>query len=153
MERKEITKEFTKEQAINLHRSMWLWIAKQIARYKNPMEIGDLKQSYIRCQTDFTLVSCDCFACDYAYQEKEEKYGYESYHCRCEFCPLEWGTCGDEDGNYMCEENVINNKQGLGLYAKCKDVWNKSFIIGSKKDLYKRQVKLAYKIAMLPEKE
>lgn len=142
----------TKEQAIKLHRDMWLWIAKQIARNKKPMEIGDLKQSYIRCYTDFTLVAYDCFACDYAYQEKEEEYGYENYHCRCEFCPLEWGTCGDEEGNYMCMENMIDYEQSYGLYAKCKDIWN-SFGIGSEKGLYKRQVKLAYKIAMLPEKE
>lgn len=69
MERKEITK----EQAVRLHRDMWLWIAKKIARYKKPMEIGGLKQIYIRCYTDFDSVVFGCFACEYAKQKVEEE--------------------------------------------------------------------------------
>lgn len=143
----------TKEQSTKLHRDMWLWIAKQIARYKKPMEIGDLKELYIYNYTDFKSVSCDCFACEYACQKVEEelKKGYD--FDKCKFCPLEWGTSGDEEGRYMCEDNTIDYEQSYGLYAKCKDIWKKSFGIGSEKDLYKRQVKLAYKIATLPEKE
>lgn len=149
MERKELTK----EQAVRLHRDMWLWIAKKIARYKKPMEIGGLKQIYIRCYTDFDSVVFGCFACEYAKQKVEEelKKGHEFFRCR--FCPFNWGTSGDEDGNFMCDENITDNESGYGLYAKCKGIWYESLRIGSEKDLYKRQVKLAYKIATLPEKE
>lgn len=149
MERKELTK----ERAIELHRSMWMWIAREIARNKKPMEICNLKIMYIDCYTDFDFVTFVCFACEYADQKLEYEIKKEHECSRCKFCPLEWGTSGNENGNLMCEDNRTYDGQGYGLYAKCRDVLNESFGIGNKKDLYKRQAKLAYKIAMLPEKK
>ena len=161
MERKEITKELTKEQAIKLHRIMWLWIAKEIARNKKPMVIGRLKETYISRHTEFESVICDCFACEYGYKKSTEEYVYggcceNSYHCKCEFCPLEWRSSGDVKGHYMCEENKSDSKDRYGLYASCKRVYRTySYFEISKKSLslWKKQAKLAYKIATLPEKE
>lgn len=161
MERKEITKEFTKEQAINLHRSMWLWIAKEIEKVGEPLEILQLKDSFIcqyiiRCKRDrepYVIPRTDCFACEYACERTIELHPNDySEHCKCEYCPLEWFSSGDEEGNYMCLENgdKIN-----GLYEQCRAIYftSRGKSRNVKKKPTKMQVKIAYKIAMLPEKE
>lgn len=70
----ENNEEFTKEQAIKLHRDMWKWITKQIARNKEPLYIDELKEKYIANHTEFESVNYDCFACEYAKQEQQKVF-------------------------------------------------------------------------------
>ena len=155
----ENNEEFTKEQAIKLHRDMWKWITKQIARNKEPLYIDELKEKYIANHTEFESVNYDCFACEYAKQEQQKVFKKWHGFNRCKFCPLEWGTAGDEDGYYMClYNNKIGFNESLGLYNVCKSIYFKYLMELSNCDkkvlgLWKKQAKLAYKIAMLPAKE
>lgn len=139
----------TKERALELHRSMWLWISREIAKSKSILIISMLKEEYIEKYCDNKDINYDCFACEYAIQKAEEKYRNECCprYYRCEFCPLEWGATGDEEGRYMCECNNNDSDDETGLYTQCKNMR------GSNKDSWKKQAKLAYKIAMLPVRD
>ena len=154
-------KKFTKKQAIKLHRDMWKWIANEISKAGEPLEILDLKYSFvhqyiIRCMEygkPYVRPRVDCFACEYAYNRTIELHPNDySEHCKCEYCPFEWFSSGDEEGNYMCIENRDNIN---GLYEQCRVIYctsrGKSRKV--KKKLTKKQVELAYKIAMLPERQ
>lgn len=105
------------------------------------------KEEYIEKYCNNAPIDHYCFACEYAYRKAKEKYDDKYYIAalRCEFCPLNWGTSGDEEGCYMCECNDFDYESGL--YAQCRNMR------GSSKDSWKKQAKLAYKIAMLPESE
>lgn len=139
----------TKERALGLHRNMWLWISREIAKSKSMLIIDMLKEEYIEKYCDNKYINHNCFACEFAYRKAAEKYGNDYYTeiLRSEFCPLEWGATGDEEGRYMCECNNNDFDDETGLFAQCKNM------MGSNKDSWKKQAKLAYKIAMLPEKK
>lgn len=140
-----------KERALELHRDMWLWISREIAKNRHTQDIDDLKVKYIERYCSGKNISYNCFACEYAYRKAKEKYGniYRALHYRCEFCPLEWNATGDEEGRCMCECNNNDFDDETGLYARCRNIG----INDSNKNSWKKQAKLAYKIAMLPEKE
>lgn len=108
----------TKKEAISWHRRMWLWIAKEIARNKEIMDILDLKYKFCLVLNNQNLTNY-CYCCDYAKQEWID----------CRLCPLIWG----EDENLKCEQ-----AEYAAIYH-CTS--------------WKRQAKLAYRIAMLPERE
>ena len=97
--------ELTKKQAIEEHRKMWNWIAKQIKtqpleeRFSTPCYnwvnlISDLKRYYLY---DFKEVENNCFCCEYAFNTS----GYDQR--MCDFCPLVWSGigCCDASGEYL----------------------------------------------------
>lgn len=149
------TSNITKEQLIDLHREMWKWIANEISKARDKLNIINLKEEFIdeyssKCKREgkpCVYPVSECFACEYACDRTIELHPNDySEHCKCEYCPFEWFSSGDEEGHYMCECNN-NFDDKTGLYAQCKNMR------GSNKYSWKKQAKLAYKIAMLPARE
>lgn len=166
----------TKERALELHREKWLWIAKEIVRWKKPLDIDDLEKMFVEryvkeCienNIEYVKPKHNCSACEYAEQKMEEELKKGHGYFMCKFCPLNWGTSGDEEGRYMCELNDVVEfynpiYEGTGLRSVCRRCRAEyvRYLLGSsikewkikRKQLYKKQAKIAYKIAMLPESE
>lgn len=126
----------TKQKALELHRDMWLWISKEIAREKTVQNVCWLKTEYLLLQ-GYNNVLHDCFCCDYAYEKytndlSEGRDELEIY--KCYYCPVRWKNeeCFDEGSEYQSICMISRNGGRNG---------------------WKKQAKLAYKIAMLPERE
>lgn len=128
-----MSKQLTKQKAIEEHRKMWNWIAEQ---YENgSMESAyDLKERYCRTHGYYHMEH-ECFCCEYDKQvgTKEDDY--------CKYCPLIWGT-EKETTSYYCE------CYNTGLWSR---IWEgtvyKTMNIGRDE-----AVKLAKQIANLPER-
>lgn len=117
----------TKQEAIQWHRKMWIWIAKEIARNKQVLDIVTLKKVFI-LNNGLCKIKSDCFCCDYVYHNNKEQWYEDEFYCD-EYCPIVWneGYCCASRSEYHLIICVCNN--------------------------WKKQAKLAYKIAMLPERE
>lgn len=101
----------TKEQALQLHKEMWLAMAEDPSVVKGGFE-KDIAHFYITSESMARSVFKrrymeerglevlnNCFLCEYALQQSEFEDNY------CKHCPANW--CGTEplclNPNYMCE--------------------------------------------------
>lgn len=114
---------------IEEHRNLWVFITKEIARRKKPIRNFIFIRDYLEskgCEIEGPADGT-CFCCQ----------GEDALDTgMCEHCLLVWGgnphcTCIDEGGEY-----------GKFLDA-----------IGTEHNTWKKQVKLAYKIATLPVRD
>lgn len=121
----------TREQAIELHRDMWNWMADQIICAKEPRHIYFLKKEYVD-KHNFCNVCNNCFLCEYA---GREGIANECIGDFCEYCPIEWG----EENNHRCADN------SLGLYAQAAHY-------NYYRDEYMKQAEQCRQIANLPER-
>lgn len=129
----------TKHEALQWHKKMWVWIAREIASHKKVMDIAELKDKFIDNELgDDAIVRNSCFCCQYAIKRI---FGGE-FEDFCDYCPIDWGC---KTNAFMCEDKN-EESDGLGLWWRC---W---LCYKNKRD-WKKQSKLAYKIAMLPERE
>lgn len=112
-------KNLTKEQALQLHKEMWLEMAK--CKDVTVSGINDLrnyhllkveqnnrywfKSNYMN-KNNLDILN-HCFLCEYAYQEMERNDWIDDY---CKFCPVNW--CGTEqkclNPSYICECGECN---------------------------------------------
>lgn len=131
----------TREQAIAEHRKMWLWISRQImkdyTKYGKVETIYQYKVDYSNMYCEGEIIRSKCFCCEYVAQ----------IDGMCMFnCPLWWNdkntirTCCEEEGYYEILNNIVKD-EGYSLFHSI-----------SEHDA-KRAARMAYKIAMLDEKE
>lgn len=114
----------TKQEALAWHRKMWIWIAKEIARCKHAVYIIDLKRRFC-LENNIRGLKGMCFCCEYVHQINN----YVSHEACLNLCPVVW----QESTSKVCEFAEY------GSVFECDD--------------WKKQAKLAYKIAMLPERK
>lgn len=134
----------TKHEALQWHKKMWIWIAREIASHKKVMDIGELKDEFINNELgNYAIVRSSCFCCQYAIKIKRISRG-DGFKTFCDYCPIDWGC---KTNAFMCEDKNKGG-DGLGLWWRCRlCYYNKN------KGGWKKQSKLAYKIAMLPERK
>lgn len=119
----------TKQEAIEEHRKMWLWITTETIRLKRKVN----KLEYLRhFNYDWHSIKCFCFCCEY---DRQMDNG-ENYHC--EFCPIDWNS---NMNIYMCL-GKYKEYDSLSLYGE--------WITTSD---YKKAALIAYKISNLPERK
>lgn len=133
----------TREQAIAEHRKMWLWISRQIM--KDYEKHGTVKKpywykcDYLNCNFPDETTKSKCFCCEYTKSLDE---------IRCEeICPLYWND----------RNTILTCCESLGYYDVIIDIIKESFIGEGYAFITleeaKRASRMAYKIAMLDEKE
>ena len=163
---------FNKRKAVLEHRKMWKWIAHAIAVDKENMydDILDYKKDYLETMIllneDFkneavtevekeyydknisyyrqTIVDADCFCCRFMYQYVYHAPQFEiisdKSHKECKYiCPVVWEritVSGTKETDAYC---------GSSYYGRIDNKANSS-------KEWKKCCKLAYKIAMLPER-
>ena len=148
------------EYYLNMHKLMWLDIAKHIAQNHATIDIYHYKISW--CSRRNLAPYNKCFACQFAIQLKwvENIKDDEMYFSNmCTYCPLRWPGSGDENYQFFCEYNYnFDNHGNLGLWMlayRQHDLELDAMI--KRKPLtdkfWKKQCKLCYKIAMLPVDE
>lgn len=133
----------TREQAIEEHRKMWIWIAKNCIELINKdYDIRSIKRIYIEEHTPYNICDIEslCFCCE-----------YNSNRLSCEECPIEWSGedsyCCDRHGEYRIFADIKSN---YVYYMKMPLIHKKTKNI---KQYERRIIKLAYKIAMLEERK
>lgn len=131
---------------INLHRELWIKIAKCFARdkemhlhvinykkqvleemYKQAISYGWENKAMLICEA---MNTSRCFACVYSKRKSPLN------NTNCKYCPFEWNIYETEDEAFKCCYSYYG-KLNDDIY--CKIDW-------------KRCCKLAYKIAMLEVK-
>lgn len=146
------------EYYLNMHKQMWLDMAKHIAHIQHTIDIYQYKFSW--CSSRNLSPFNKCFVCECAIQIKRDAGDVEDdemyFQNMCNYCPLRWPGDGDNNHQFFCEYNysfhsyvnmglwmLADNKHDLEIYAIIE---GKPF--GDK--FWKKQCKLCYKIAMLP---
>lgn len=131
--------QLTKEQAIQMHRKMWNWIADQ---YKNGCIkfIYEVEQRYIDECTNYSSNEIESlsFCCEYTNQNDEED--------SCNMCPIAWDKIA---GYCACLQKSKLNEDGdfAGLYQKVTNETGDSSEID-----FDKVYKLCKQIANLPER-
>lgn len=132
----------TREQAIAEHRKMWLWISRQIMNdyVENRMvrTIYFYKCVYLNNVYPNERIKSRCFCCEYVTQ-----HGIKCY----KDCPLYWNdkhtalTCDNfiEHGYYNVITDIVSYSAEGYAFVTLEEA--------------KRAARIAYKIAMLDEKE
>lgn len=115
----------TREQAIELHRDMWNWIADEVEKIKKVVDIWKYKENYCKAN-GYIRVKHFCFLCEYTRGE-------------CSLCPLDWES---EAFAYMCEKKDDYDKNHGGLWLRCLDA-----------ETWEEQATFARKIANLTERK
>lgn len=149
------------EYYLNMHKLMWLDLAKHIARCHATIEIYHHKLLW--CSLRNLAPFNKCFACQCAIQIKRDVENIDEYEMyfsnMCTYCPLRWPGSGDEMHQFFCEYNY--NFEGCGntglwmLAGRQHDLELDAMIEGKpfSDKFWKKQCKLCYKIAMLPTDE
>lgn len=162
---------FNKRKAVIEHRRMWKWIAHAIAVDKENMydDILDYKKDYLETMIllneDFkneavtevekeyydknisyyrqAMMSCDCFCCMFFEKYFNHAPQFEIINNRAtrscgNLCPVVW------EHELLNGTKVTNAYCGVSLYGK--------IMTKASDKQWKKCCKLAYKIAMLPER-
>lgn len=138
----------TREQAIAEHRKMWLWISRQImkdyVKDKQVRTIYGYKSFYLNRNFTDEHVASKCFCCEYT----KQPIGYYGVNCVIH-CPLYWN---DKHTAFTCDDFFEH-----GYYDVITDIIKESFSVEGYAFVTlkeaKRAARMAYKIAMLDEKE
>ena len=95
--------ELTREEAVRLHRQMWLWIAKETERQKQIVFKTDYFKAMKTKREDMPLNTCYC--CEYT-------RGEGTKNTRCELCPMLWGGadnhCLNKNSPFRAWSNTYN---------------------------------------------
>lgn len=162
---------FHKRKAVLEHRKMWKWIAHAIAVDKDDMssDVWDYKQKYLTTIIDLNIsFKCSC-------KTKEERKRYDeviTYYRKAMvnadcFCCLFYLEYSRQSANFQ----ILKDKSYESCKSCCPIVWERTTLIGTKTNDadcsesycgtlsdkafhrdWKKCCKLAYKIAMLPER-
>lgn len=144
----------TREQTITEHRKMWKWISRQIMKdYKETYSIKTIvsyKKIYLKNNFKNEHISNDCFCCNYAYDKL--LYNLCSICPRlCYFCPLYWNAENTErnctEGYYGSINKIFHN---VTINLVNVDSVNEYMVYEGGA---KRLSRMAYKIAMLEERQ
>lgn len=159
------------EYYLNMHKLMWLDMAKHIAASCSTVNVDQYKRKW--CLDRDLHPYHYCFACQVAVETMchvgdfdDYDHTFSSYFAdMCTYCPLRWPGNGDENHQYFCESSyTYSDLSQLGLYVRAYNEHNleldaimeynssKCFKPFSDK-FWKKQCKLCYKIAMLPINE
>lgn len=120
-------KKLTREEAIELHKKMWNWIADETERTGLLISKSDyFMLAGAQCRS---IPAHTCYCCEY-----DRHRNSLNHNGRCKYCPLDWGS---KCNLLMC---IYKEKKGdnNGLYAR----WLRTQDI-------KERVKLARQIANL----
>lgn len=148
---------------LNMHKQMWLDMAKHIAHIQHTIYIYQYKLSW--CSRRNLSPFNKCFACECAIQIKWDAGDVEDdemyFQNMCTYCPLRWPGDGDNNHQFFCEYNYNFDGDGYGniglwmIATRLHDLEEDAIIernpITDK--FWKKQCKLCYKIAMLPVDE
>lgn len=95
----------TKEEALRLHRAMWLDMQKKFGENPSPIERLDYKGEW--CEEHFPneYIFNDCFCCEYNEQFDNPLFAY------CSHCPIAWPTKRD-DNELTCCGRTFDRKSG-----------------------------------------
>lgn len=134
----------TREQAITEHRKMWLWISRQImkdyTKDKQVRTIYSYKCVYLNNVYPNERITSKCFCCECVVQ-----HGINCY----KDCPLHWN---DKHTALSCDDIFE-----YGYYNVIIDIIKESYsaegYVFVTLEEAKRAARMAYKIAMLDEKE
>ena len=129
----------TKNEAIQLHKKMWRWIAKETKKQGRKVKECEYFEAMRIDENDIPFKKCYC--CEFVSQLRKR---HHKEHCFCyELCPLDWG---------------VRHEMGY-IFASCSEI---KYPSKSTKDGYFKQwleeensekaAKLARIIAKLPEK-
>ncbi len=128
----------TKEQAIQEHRKMWNWIAKNCNR-KTSLSIRQLKAMYIKKFNTGSLTN-NCFCCEYAGPQVTN-----SAEHMCDYCPILWGSERKKNISCFYCEYKVERADFNGLYSRaCR--------LSNHRHYFMARI-LARKIANLPSKK
>lgn len=146
---------------LNMHKQMWLDMAKHIAHIQHTIDIYRYKLSW--CSSRKLSPFNKCFACQCAIQITQDVGDVENdkmyFQNMCTYCPLRWPSAGDQNHQYFCECNYKPGYMNKGLWMladhqhdRQHDLEIDAMITGrpARDELWKKQCKLCYKIAMLP---
>lgn len=146
------------EYYLNMHKQMWLDMAKHIAHIQHTIDIYRYKLSW--CSRRNLSPFNKCFACECAIQIKWDAGDVEDgemyFNNMCTYCPLRWPGDGDENHQFFCEYNYSFHSYGnTGLWMRAHnqhDLETDAMIEGKpfSDKFWKKQCKLCYKIATLP---
>lgn len=149
------------EYYLNMHKQMWLDMAKHIARDQHTIHIYGYKVSW--CSRRNLAPYNKCFACQCAIEIKWDvgDFGDDTMYFQdmCSYCPLSWPGSGDEDHQYFCEYNYnFDGCRNRGLWMLADRQHDLELDAMIKREpltdkFWKKQCKLCYKIAMLPVDE
>lgn len=144
---------------LNMHKQMWLDMAKCIAHCQHTIDIYRYKLSW--CSRRNLSPFNKCFACQCAIEIKWDAGDVEDcemyFNNMCTYCPLCWPGDGDQNNQFFCECNYNFDGDGYGYIGlwmvadKQHDLEKHGIIVSDK--FWKKQCKLCYKIAMLPVDE
>lgn len=112
-------RKLTKQEVIEKHRTMWLWIAKETLKRKKKVYKFDY---FDEMEIPFEDRPQDlCYCCEY----DSQKYKVEEDFCK--HCPLNWGS--EIDKNDCCNKYELCDSKGLylqwareGDYKKCAEL-------------------------------
>ena len=134
--------QLTKEQAIQMHRKMWNWIADA---YENGIirPIQEAKKEYLNI-TGNENISGDCFLCDYTGpSDCNHNYAFD-----CSKCLLDWGTPTNSSATEgFCVDKLYYNDED-GLYGQLLGLTDENSTY-----CCKDAANLARQIANLPERK
>lgn len=151
------------DEYITRHRNMWLRIAELVASAKRVEDVYFLKQDYCK-STNFPIPINWCYACQCAHQTMTDLCS--PILSMCKHCPFKWPSSGDANGEYMCEYNrdIPSKGNRYGLWGKLVFITDEYMDVQTELDkhpnskvlrakltkLWKKEIKLCYKIATLP---
>lgn len=155
----------TFDEYINLHRSMWIDICESVALARKVVDVYNLKIDYCRKHSKSKCRPINyCYACGCAYKIMDELCS--PLLSMCKNCQFEWPSSGDSAGEYMCEYNKDIPAIGCryGLWGNLAFIINEYMDLQHQLDkhpdskvlrtkltkLWKKEIKLCYKIATLP---
>lgn len=93
----------TRERALELHRQMWEDMRSKLGDNPGPMERDSFKTIWIKEHFPGDGAFCDCFLCEYAYNENR-KNPVEGGYCR--YCPINWNPEAPRNGAAPCAPGV-----------------------------------------------
>lgn len=151
------------DEYITRHRDMWIYIAKSVASAKRAVDVYYLKIKYCS-STNFATPINHCYACQCAQQIMIDFCS--PILSMCKHCPFKWPSSGDANGEYMCEYNrdIPSKGNRYGLWGKLVFITDEYMDVQTELDkhpnskvlrakltkLWKKEIKLCYKIATLP---
>lgn len=109
------------EYYLNMHKQMWLDMAKHIAHVQHTIGIYQYKLSW--CSSRNLAPIHRCFACQCAFQMKWDAVDVEDgdkmyFQNMCTYCPLRWPGDGDKDHQFFCEYSYERSHMNKGLWVR-----------------------------------
>lgn len=116
-----MNKHLTREEALKLHRDMWVKMRIKYGNYANPVERIDFKNKYCKKYLerigaeDGEEIDNDCFLCEYIAQ-------MDASDCLAD-CPIDWSKLCTKRDDFNCGSCVgLYNGAHIYLYAPISEI-------------------------------